>query len=52
MTTISEPPAVPLSREMAEAAMREAVLNLTDDLAMRDRHDRFLDIFSRVTGNH
>ena len=31
--------------------MREAVLNLTDDLAMRDRHDRFLDIFSRVTGN-
>ena len=36
---------------MAEAAMREAVLNLTDDLAMRDRHDRFLDIFSRVTGN-
>ena len=36
MTTIPEPPASPLSREMAEAAMREAVLNLTDDLAMRD----------------
>ncbi len=39
------------SRVMIEESIRTAVLNLTADLLIKDRHQRFLDIFSRVTGN-
>ena len=34
-----------------EEWIRAAVLNLTADLSMKARHNRFLDIFSEVTGN-
>jgi anaerobic nitric oxide reductase transcription regulator len=34
-----------------EDAIREAVLNLTANLSMKERHRRFLEIFARVTGN-
>jgi anaerobic nitric oxide reductase transcription regulator len=44
-------PADVLHYKATEEAIREAVLNLTASLAMRDRHNRFLDIFARVTGN-
>jgi len=51
MTAIAERYRPPPSRVLVESAIREAVLNLTADLSMKDRHQRFLDIFSRVTGN-
>ncbi len=31
--------------------IRTAVFNLTADLSMKERHNRFLDLFSAVTGN-
>ncbi|MDD1649029.1 MAG: hypothetical protein LUO80_01375 [Methylococcaceae bacterium] len=34
-----------------EASICTMVLNLTADLPMKDRHQCFLDIFPRVTGN-
>jgi anaerobic nitric oxide reductase transcription regulator len=34
-----------------EDAIREAVLNLTANLSMKERHNRFLEIFARITGN-
>lgn len=34
-----------------EESIRAAVLNLTADLSTKARHNRFLDIFSEVTGN-
>jgi anaerobic nitric oxide reductase transcription regulator len=34
-----------------EDAIRAAVLNLTANLSMQERHTRFLEIFSRATGN-
>lgn len=36
---------------MIEGAIQAAVLNLTAELSTKDRHNRFLDIFSSVTGN-
>jgi anaerobic nitric oxide reductase transcription regulator len=34
-----------------EDAIRKAVLNLTANLSMKERHSRFLEIFARITGN-
>ncbi len=39
------------TRVMIEESIRAAVLNLTAELSAKDRHHRFLDFFSRVTGN-
>jgi anaerobic nitric oxide reductase transcription regulator len=32
-------------------SIREAVLNLTANVSIKERHGRFLDIFARITGN-
>jgi anaerobic nitric oxide reductase transcription regulator len=40
-----------ISPNPTEDAIREAVLNLTANQSMQERHHRFLDIFARITGN-
>ena len=41
-----------LTTNMTEQAIREAVLSLTANLSMKERLDRFLAIFAKVTGNY
>jgi len=41
-----------LATNMTEQAIREAVLSLTANLSMKERLDRFLAIFAKVTGNY
>ncbi|BBL75350.1 nitric oxide reductase transcriptional regulator NorR [Methylomagnum ishizawai] len=40
-----------ISQANVDEAIRAAVLNLTAEVSMRERHLRFLEIFARVTGN-
>lgn len=41
----------PLSPARVDELIRTAVFNLTADLSVKERHNRFLDLFSAVTGN-
>jgi len=43
----SQPP----SHERVDELIRNAVFNLTADLSIKERHHRFLDLFSALTGN-
>jgi hypothetical protein len=47
LTEIAAPP----SHAQVDELIRTSVFNLTADLSVKERHHRFLDLFSVVTGN-